>query len=209
MTVSDTAARDASADASGPVLRTILERDSDAYRIVVYDIVPDDPVRIRDTVQKWCDELHIALVITTGGTGMGVRDGTPEVSFEGNAGLGERPRCCAHVCGVEPGTSRGLLPLDCGSTAIRLTLCTASSPGSRSADPQANPRPHARADSLFPYENAACCARAVRQWHPSARWTRRSGLPHRRPSRQRKGGQREHGNPAQSLASCARTDRWR
>ncbi|PWN17767.1 hypothetical protein BCV69DRAFT_285652 [Microstroma glucosiphilum] len=79
LTVSDTCSRDASSDASGPLLRRTLEsHPSDAFRVGCSSIVPDEPKAIRSTVTQWIDELGIKLVITTGGTGLGVRDTTPE-----------------------------------------------------------------------------------------------------------------------------------
>ena len=41
-------------------------------------IVPDDPARIRDIVKTWMQGEKPDVVITTGGTGVTGRDGTPE-----------------------------------------------------------------------------------------------------------------------------------
>lgn len=63
-------------DRSGKVIQSFLEE----YPVDVetYDILPDDSERIRDYVQTKADEHAIDLVFTTGGTGFGPRDETPE-----------------------------------------------------------------------------------------------------------------------------------
>lgn len=80
LTVSDTASTDASTDKSGPALREILQNTTNStFRIVQTRIVPDDKVEIRDAVKRWSEDSAIDWIITTGGTGFGVRDCTPEV----------------------------------------------------------------------------------------------------------------------------------
>ncbi|CAL1700302.1 unnamed protein product [Somion occarium] len=76
LTVSDTASKDVTADKSGPVIKAILSQHGCECKYL--NIVPDDEERIRETVRAWCAEGTIDLVITTGGTGFGVRDSTPE-----------------------------------------------------------------------------------------------------------------------------------
>lgn len=77
--MSDTSYRDPSTDESGPALERLLTSLQDGvYNVTRTEIVPDDPDRIRSAVQAWCDE-RLALVVTSGGTGFGVRDNTPEV----------------------------------------------------------------------------------------------------------------------------------
>ncbi|KAH9948788.1 molybdenum cofactor biosynthesis protein [Amylocystis lapponica] len=76
LTVSDSAAQDATADRSGPSIRDILS--SRGYDCAHTLIVPDDETRIRDAVQAWCAQDDVDWVLTTGGTGFGVRDRTPE-----------------------------------------------------------------------------------------------------------------------------------
>ncbi|CAO1624887.1 unnamed protein product [Parajaminaea phylloscopi] len=80
LTVSDTSAESGpSTDASGPLARRTLEaHPSDVFRCLVNDIVPDDSELISQRVKYWVDVLKVDLVITTGGTGFGVRDVTPE-----------------------------------------------------------------------------------------------------------------------------------
>lgn len=57
-------------------------------------IVPDDETRIRSVVLAWCDQGDIDWIVTTGGTGFGVRDRTPEASTEVRGRLqNARPSC--------------------------------------------------------------------------------------------------------------------
>ncbi|KAK3818837.1 MAG: MoaB/Mog domain-containing protein [Benniella sp.] len=77
LTISDTASVDAVSDTSGPSLCRLLEAES-RYTVQTTAIVPDDFKAIQKTVTAWCDDLDLHLVLTTGGTGFGVRDCTPE-----------------------------------------------------------------------------------------------------------------------------------
>jgi len=74
LTVSDT--RTTENDTSGKVLR---ERLQDAgHQLAEQCIVIDDIYQIRATVSQWIASPDIQVVITTGGTGVTGRDGTPE-----------------------------------------------------------------------------------------------------------------------------------
>jgi molybdopterin adenylyltransferase len=74
MTVSDT--RTEENDKSGNKLKTMLEEDG--HRLADKVIVPDDIYRIRAVVSNWIADNDIQAIITTGGTGLTGRDGTPE-----------------------------------------------------------------------------------------------------------------------------------
>ncbi|KAK4691699.1 hypothetical protein P7C70_g9291, partial [Phenoliferia sp. Uapishka_3] len=81
LTVSDSifSSSSPSLDKSGPALRNLLASiPNTKYNVVSSAIVPDEPTEIQRVVRKWC-EADIDLVLTTGGTGFGVRDRTPEV----------------------------------------------------------------------------------------------------------------------------------
>lgn len=78
ITVSDKGYRGQREDTSGPNLCAIL-KDKD-YDVTYTAMVPDDSVMIQEELKKCADELHIALVLTTGGTGFSPRDITPEAT---------------------------------------------------------------------------------------------------------------------------------
>ena len=74
LTVSDS--RNETTDTSG---RLLAERLTQAgHRLAEKVIVPDDIYQIRAVVSRWIADAGINAVITTGGTGMTGRDGTPE-----------------------------------------------------------------------------------------------------------------------------------
>ncbi|KAG0080168.1 hypothetical protein BGZ90_000397 [Linnemannia elongata] len=77
LTISDTASQDPAADTSGPSLCHLVEAEP-RCTVAVTACVPDDQKAIQKTVTAWCDDLDLHLVLTTGGTGFGVRDCTPE-----------------------------------------------------------------------------------------------------------------------------------
>ena len=74
MTISDT--RTEADDKSGQVLRRLVGEAG--HRIHAQCIVPDDKYRIRAEVSTWIADPAVPVVITTGGTGLTGRDGTPE-----------------------------------------------------------------------------------------------------------------------------------
>jgi molybdenum cofactor biosynthesis protein B len=74
MTVSDS--RTEETDTSG---KTLVDRLTAAgHRLAEKRIVPDDIYRIRAAVSQWIADAAVQAVITTGGTGVTGRDGTPE-----------------------------------------------------------------------------------------------------------------------------------
>jgi len=63
-------------DVSG---NTLVERlQSAGHQFAIKAIVPDDIYQIRATVSAWIADADIQVVISTGGTGVTGRDGTPE-----------------------------------------------------------------------------------------------------------------------------------
>lgn len=77
LTVSDT--RTEETDASG---RTLVERATTAgHRVVAKVIVADDIDAIERQLRAWIGDAEVDVVISTGGTGVTLRDVTPE-AFE-------------------------------------------------------------------------------------------------------------------------------
>ena len=74
LTVSDS--RDESTDKSGPLLVGMLTEAG--HRLAEKSIVPDDKYRIREVISRWIVDEELQVVLTTGGTGVTGRDGTPE-----------------------------------------------------------------------------------------------------------------------------------
>lgn len=79
ITVSDKGYRGEREDTSGPNLCAILREQG--YAVCYTALVPDEPEMIQAELIKCADELHIALVLTTGGTGFSPRDITPEATM--------------------------------------------------------------------------------------------------------------------------------
>lgn len=80
ITVSDKGYRGEREDTSGPNLCRLLEERG--FSVSHSAIVPDDGEMIKAELKKCSDELGIALVLTTGGTGFSPRDITPEATME-------------------------------------------------------------------------------------------------------------------------------
>ena len=80
ITVSDKGYRGQREDTSGPNLVKILTEKG--FEVSYTSIVPDEPDMIKEQLVKCADELKIALVLTTGGTGFSPRDITPEATLE-------------------------------------------------------------------------------------------------------------------------------
>lgn len=79
LTISDRASQGVYEDQSGPALRELIEKHF-GEDVDLMHIVPDDFVEIKRALQKWCDEAHLDLILTTGGTGFSPRDVTPEAT---------------------------------------------------------------------------------------------------------------------------------
>jgi molybdenum cofactor synthesis domain-containing protein len=78
LTVSDRSARGQRADASGPALCQRLERAG--HDVAVSAIVPDESAEIEAVLKAWSDGGAADVILTTGGTGLGERDVTPEAT---------------------------------------------------------------------------------------------------------------------------------
>ena len=74
LTVSDS--RDETSDKSGALL--VRQLTGAGHVLAEKAIVPDDKYRIREVVSRWIVDETMQVVLTTGGTGVTGRDGTPE-----------------------------------------------------------------------------------------------------------------------------------
>jgi molybdenum cofactor synthesis domain-containing protein len=77
ITVSDKGSVGEREDKSGPALRAVLEKAYDVKEMV---IVPDEVDIIAQNIKDLVDIKCIDLVVTTGGTGVSLRDVTPEAT---------------------------------------------------------------------------------------------------------------------------------
>jgi len=79
LTLSDTVARGGGLDRSGDVIAEALL--AQGATIVRRDVLTDDQETISETLARYADHDHVALVLTTGGSGLGPRDVTPEATM--------------------------------------------------------------------------------------------------------------------------------
>ena len=78
LTISDSGSQGERADSSGD---TIVEMMTEVgFEMVQRAIVPDERDQIVDRLRTWCDSGVADVVVTTGGTGLGPRDVTPEAT---------------------------------------------------------------------------------------------------------------------------------
>ena len=80
ITISDKGYRGEREDTSGPNLVQILK--DRGFDVTYTSMLPDEREMIKAELCKCTDELGIALVLTTGGTGFSPRDITPEAAME-------------------------------------------------------------------------------------------------------------------------------
>lgn len=78
LTVSDGCARGEREDRSGDLIATWC--DERGYVVAFREVVPDETAAIVPHLLAWSDSGATDLVLTTGGTGLGPRDVTPEAT---------------------------------------------------------------------------------------------------------------------------------
>ena len=80
LTVSDRSYRGEREDLSGPAIRELLLERLEGAVVELEAVVPDELQIVRGTLVVWADEVGLDLILTTGGTGFGPRDVTPEAT---------------------------------------------------------------------------------------------------------------------------------
>ena len=75
ITISDRASAGDYQDLGGPALKQVAQKTG--WQVLSEAIVPDDEARIQETIRSFSRQ-GCALILTTGGTGIGPRDVTPE-----------------------------------------------------------------------------------------------------------------------------------
>ncbi len=79
LTISDRAYAGVYEDESGRTLEALVQEHFKTD-VDIYHIVPDEFIEIKRALEKWCDDAHMDLILTTGGTGFAPRDVTPEAT---------------------------------------------------------------------------------------------------------------------------------
>lgn len=78
LTVSDGCADGEREDLSGPWL--VQWAEAEGYRVVDRAVVPDESIEITLRLLEWADGGEVDVIVTTGGTGFGPRDVTPQAT---------------------------------------------------------------------------------------------------------------------------------
>ena len=80
LTISDKASRGERVDTSGAAITELLATiDAVVQRA---EVVPDEHEQIASTLRAWAGSDELDLIVTTGGTGLGPRDVTPEATAD-------------------------------------------------------------------------------------------------------------------------------
>ena len=80
LTISTKGARGEHEDTSGAAIREMLSTlDAAVER---YEVITDDRAAITQRLVSWADDAGLELIVTTGGTGLGPSDVTPEATRE-------------------------------------------------------------------------------------------------------------------------------
>jgi len=79
LTVSDKGSRGEREDLSGKIIEEVVRKINGEVKY--YRIIPDEKDIIQEELIKTVDNLNLDLILTTGGTGLGKRDVTPEATL--------------------------------------------------------------------------------------------------------------------------------
>lgn len=118
LTLSDRASKGIYDDTSGKLIDRFV-RERLGFEVAEAAVISDEYKQIVEVLTRWSDELHLNLILTTGGTGFAPRDITPEatraVIERDTPGLAEAMRAAGlratphamlsrAVCGIRKGT---------------------------------------------------------------------------------------------------------
>ena len=78
LTISDMGARGEREDTSGAAIRELL--GAAGIDVTLYEVIPDERETIASRLREWADGGSADVIVTTGGTGLGARDVTPEAT---------------------------------------------------------------------------------------------------------------------------------
>ena len=81
LTVSTLGAAGEREDTSGAAIREIVTAEPLSAEVADQRIVPDDRAAIESVLRHWADDMHLHLILTTGGTGLSPTDVTPEATL--------------------------------------------------------------------------------------------------------------------------------
>ena len=79
LVISDSTFAGTREDTSGKLIKDFLKKYPIEFNL--FEVMPDEEALIAERLQKLVDEEGIRLIITTGGTGLGPRDRTPEATM--------------------------------------------------------------------------------------------------------------------------------
>lgn len=122
LVLSDAAAAGQREDRSGPAVREMLEARN--WLVAACEVLPDDAEQIRRRLETWTDGADCDAVFTTGGTGLGPRDVTPDatraVIEREIPGLAELMRAAGLTKTRTAALSRGLAGVRKGKLIVNL-----------------------------------------------------------------------------------------
>lgn len=78
LVISDSTFAGTREDKSGKIIREFLQ--DQPVKVEIYDVLPDDETRLKNRLLKLTDQEKMDLIFTTGGTGLGPKDVTPEAT---------------------------------------------------------------------------------------------------------------------------------
>ena len=81
ITASDKGSKGERTDLSGPAIEEILSRYPN-FKVEAYQMIPDEKKLLKEAMMDMADNMHLQLILTTGGTGFSHRDVTPEATLE-------------------------------------------------------------------------------------------------------------------------------